>query len=89
VGWLPRESEATPTAPHHSPYKRICPTSHHAQNASKMMLLRPLRPELRARRPIEVVSARRGPLAAVLGRCWSASLLYCAAVQLPLCASPD
>jgi len=45
---------------------------------------RPLRPELRAERSIGVVSARRGPLAGVLGRCWSASLLYFAAVQQPV-----
>jgi hypothetical protein len=42
---------------------------------------RPLRPELRAGRLIGVISAGRRPLAAVLGRCWLAPLLYFAAVQ--------
>jgi hypothetical protein len=43
---------------------------------------RPLRPELRAGRSMVVIFAGRRPVAGVVGRCWSAALLYCAAVQL-------
>ena len=43
---------------------------------------RPLRPELRAGRSMVVISAGRRPAADVVGRCWSAALLYCAAVPL-------
>jgi hypothetical protein len=50
---------------------------------------RPLRPKLRARRSIGVVSARHRSLAGVLGRCWSVSLLYFAAVQLRSRAGRD
>jgi hypothetical protein len=39
-------------------------------------------PELRAGRSIGVISAGRQPVADVVGRCWSAALLYFAAVQL-------
>ena len=46
-------------------------------------------PELRARRSMGDVSAPHGPLGGVLGHCWSASLLYCAAVQLRTCAGRD
>jgi hypothetical protein len=45
--------------------------------------------ELRARRSMGVVSACRGPLSGTLGRYWSASLLYFAAVQLRTCAGRD
>jgi hypothetical protein len=41
---------------------------------------RPLRPELRAERSMEVVSARRGPLVGTLRRCRSTRLLSFAAV---------
>jgi len=43
---------------------------------------RPLRPELWAGRSMVVISAGRRPMADVVGRCWSALLLYSAAVQL-------
>jgi hypothetical protein len=43
---------------------------------------RPLRPELRAGQSMGVISAGRRPLPGVVGQCWSASLLYFAAVQL-------
>ena len=43
---------------------------------------RPLRPELRAGRSMVVIFAGRRPVKGVMGWCWSAALLYCAAVPL-------